>query len=268
MNQGCQPRTSSGRRTDATGPDLAYIRLIRRIEADIATGRLTPGERLAPERELVERWDVARNTLRKALVDLASRGLIEARERLGWYVRDRGVTIETISGPQGLTDWAVLHGLAVSSRVCGARVRPADEAEARALRIPLNSDVFELERVRMVESEALSLDLSVLVARLIPVLKGIDFAERSLYRTLRTAAGVEPSRAECLLHASVTTERTAELLGVAAGDPILELTETVFDQYGEPFEYATHLNRGDRYTFRTTVLAGGVWEGAVRPIPS
>ena len=75
---------------------------------------------------------------------------------------------------------------------------------------------------------------------------------------------MEPSRAECLLRASSTDGRTADLLGLTAGDPILDLTETVFDQYGEPFEYARHLNRGDRYAFRTTVLAGGVWEGAVR----
>ncbi|HET7030224.1 MAG TPA: GntR family transcriptional regulator [Candidatus Limnocylindrales bacterium] len=263
MNQRCQLPTASGRRTDAHGLDLAYVRLIRRIEADIATGRLTAGERLAPERELVERWDVARNTLRKALTDLAARGLIEARERLGWYVSSRGVTIETISGPQGLTEWAAHHGLAITSRVCGARVRPASEAEARALRIPLHSDVFELERVRIVEGLALSLDLSVLVGRLIPSLTGVDFSDRSLYQTLRATDAVDPSRAECLLLASLTDERTAELLGIRAGDPILDLTETVFDQYGDPFEYARHFNRGDRYAFRTTILAGGVWEGAV-----
>jgi GntR family transcriptional regulator len=237
---------------------------MRRLEADIRTGQLTPGERLAPERELGERLDVARNTLRRALTDLAARGLIESRERFGWFVNGRGVTIETISGPQGLTDWAALHGLAVSSNVCGARVRRADEAEARALRIPLNSKVFELERVRIVESAPLSLDLSVLAPRLIPSVVGLDFSGRSLYQTIRATDGVEPSRAECLLRASATDARTAELLALTAGDPILELTETVFDQYGQPFEYARHLNRGDRYTFRTTVLAGGVWEGAVR----
>ncbi|HEY7970513.1 MAG TPA: GntR family transcriptional regulator [Candidatus Limnocylindrales bacterium] len=244
--------------------DLAYVRVMRRLEADIATGRLTPGERLAPERELRERFDVARNTLRRALVDLEGRGLIESRERFGWFVNGPGVTIETISGPQGLTDWAALHGLAVSSTVCAARIRRADETEARALRIPLDSKVFELERVRIVDSAPLSLDLSVLAPRLIPSLTGLDFSGRSLYQTIRETDLVEPSRAECLLRASSTDERTAELLGLTAGDPILDLTETVFDQYGEPFEYARHLNRGDRYAFRTTVLAGGVWEGAVR----
>ena len=47
-------------------------------------------------------------------------------------------------------------------------------------------------------------------------------------------------------------------------NPLLELSETVFDQYGEPFEYGRHLNRGDRYAFRTTIVAGGVWDGPGR----
>jgi GntR family transcriptional regulator len=262
MNQPCQPRPRSGRRTDAGGSDLAYVRVMRRLEADIATGRLSVGERLAPERLLGERFDVARNTLRRALADLAARGLLESRERAGWFVNDPGVTIETISGPQGLTDWAALRGLPVSSKVCGARVRNADESEARALRIAVGSPIFELERVRIVDGVPLSLDLSVLRPALIPTLAGVDFSDRSLYQTIREANGVQPSRAECLLRASLTDDRTADLLGLSVGGPLLELTETVFDQYGEPFEYARHFNRGDRYAFRTTILAGGVWSGA------
>lgn len=259
MNQSCQPG-SPGRRSDASGSELAYVRVMRRLEADIATGRLTAGERLAPERQLGARLDVARNTLRRALADLAARGLIESRDRSGWFVNGRGVTIETISGPQGLTDWAAVHGLAVSSTVEAARVRDADEIEARALRIPVSSRIFELERVRIVEGAPLSLDRSILAPALTATLPGLDFSARSLYQAVRELNDVEPSRAECLLRAITTDRRTARLLGLTEGDPLLELTETVFDQYGEPFEFATHLNRGDRYAFRTTIVAGGVWD--------
>jgi len=233
---------------------------MRRLETDIATGRLTPGERLAPERQLGARLEVARNTLRRALADLAARGLLVSRDRSGWFVNGGAVTIETVSGPQGLTDWAAIHGLAVSSKVCNARIRPAREAEARALRVPLDSEVFELERVRIVEGVPLSLDQSVLAPRLATSLAHVDFSGASLYQTLRTANGIEPSRAECMLRAVIADRRSAELLELTVGDPLLELSETVFDQYGEPFEIALHLNRGDRYAFRTTVVAGGVWE--------
>jgi GntR family transcriptional regulator len=237
---------------------------MRRLEADIATGRLTAGERLASERQLGERLDVARNTLRRALADLEARGLIESRDRAGWFVHGGAVTIETISGPQGLTEWAAVHGLAVSSTVKVARIRRADEAEARALRIPVNVKVFELERVRIVEGAPLSIDRSILAPALTATLPGLDFSARSLYQTVRELNGIEPSRAECLLRAITTDRRTADLLGLTQGDPLLELTETVFDQYGEPFEFATHQNRGDRYAFRTTVVAGGVWDGPTR----
>ena len=171
------------------------------------------------------------------------------------------VTIETISGPQGLTDWAAIHGLAVSSTVCQARIRPAFETEARALRIPMDSNVFELERVRIVEGAPLSLDLSVLVPSLADSLAQVDFSNASLYQTLRSANAIKPSRAECMLRAVIADRRSAELLELSDGDPLLELSETVFDQYGEPFEFARHLNRGDRYAFRTTIVAGGVWAG-------
>ena len=107
----------------------------------------------------------------------------------------------------------------------------------------------------------MSLDQSVLAPRLVASLQGLDFSDRSLYQTVREKHGIEPSRAECLLRAITTDGRTAGLLGLTEGDPLLELSETVFDQYGEPFEYGRHLNRGDRYAFRTTVVAGGVWSG-------
>jgi DNA-binding GntR family transcriptional regulator len=51
-------------------------------------------------------------------------------------------------------------------------------------------------------------------------------------------------------------ERTAGLLTVGEGDPLLELDEMTFDQYDEPFETAQLLNRGDRYAFATTLTAG------------
>jgi GntR family transcriptional regulator len=204
---------------------------------------------------------VARNTLRRALTDLAARGLIEARDRSGWFVNGRGVTIETITGPQGLTEWAAVHGLTVSSKVVVARARMADDSEARALRIAEGSQVFELERVRIVEGAALSLDRSILVPAIAATVAGIDFSARSLFQTVRELNAIVPSRGECLLRAITTDGRTADLLGLTEGDPLLELTETVFDQYGDPFEYGRHLNRGDRYAFRTTVVAGGVWDG-------
>jgi GntR family transcriptional regulator len=242
-------------RHDVHGDDLPSIQVLRRIEADILTGRLLAGSRLAPERELGARLGVARNTLRRALATLAEKGLIQARGRGGWIVVGAAVT-ERIEGPPSFTEWAARHGYVVTSEVLVARSRAATTGEAADLRIVASSKVFELERVRFIEGVPISLDRSVLHPRLIPALKGVDFANRSLYGTVRERAGVFPSRAEVVVRAVPATERQASLLTVRAGDPLLELDEMTFDQYDEPFETARLLNRGDRYGFATTLAAG------------
>ena len=239
------------------GEDLPSVQVLRRIEADIRTGRLQPGSRLAPERELGARLGVARNTLRRALAMLGTRGLIQARGRGGWVVVGPGVT-ERIDGPPSLTEWAARHGHVVTSTVISARARPAASGEASDLRIVSTSTVFELERVRFIEGVPISLDRSVLHPRLIPVLTDIDFASRSLYGTLREHAGLIPGRADVLVRAVPATEPAASLLTVGVGAPLLELEELTFDQYDEPFETARLLNRGDRYSFATTLRAGSV----------
>jgi GntR family transcriptional regulator len=244
----------TGRR-DVHGDDLPSIQVLRRIEADILPGRLLSGSRLAPERELGARLGVARNTLRRALAALAEKGLIQARGRGGWVVVGAAVT-ERIEGPPSFTEWAARHGYVVTSQVLAARTRTATSGEAADLRIVASSKVFELERVRFIEGVAISIDRSVLHPRLVPTLKDVDFANRSLYGTVRERGGVIPSRAEVVVRAVPATERQAALLTIREGDPLLELNEMTFDQYDEPFETARLLNRGDRYSFTTTLAAG------------
>ncbi len=242
-------------RKDVHGDDLPSVQVLRRLEADILTGRLLPGSRLAPERELGARLGVARNTLRRALSTLGEKGLIEARGRGGWVVVGPGVT-ERIEGPPSLTEWAARHGYVVTSDVVTARLRAATGREASDLRIVASAQVFELERVRFIEGVPISLDRSILHPRLITAVAEVDFASRSLYGTIREWAGLIASRAEVVVRAVPATERVASLLTISPGDPLLELEEITFDQYGEPFETARLLNRGDRYAFATTLSAG------------
>jgi GntR family transcriptional regulator len=244
----------AGRR-DVRGDDLPSVQVLRRIEADILTGRLEAGSRLASERELGARLGVARNTLRRALSTLGAKGLIQARGRGGWVVVGPGVT-ERIEGPPSLTEWAARHGYVVTSKVVTARVRTVKSGEAADLRIPTSSKIFELNRVRFIEGVPLSFDRSILHPRLIPALKGVDFASRSLFGTIRERAGLMAARAEVVVHAVPATERVATLLTISPGEPLLELDEMTFDQYDEPFETARLLNRGDRYAFATTLTAG------------
>ena len=55
----------------------------------IASGDITPGERLTSVREVAAEADVTPNTVQKAYVLLEQRGVIYSKRGSGWYVSDR-----------------------------------------------------------------------------------------------------------------------------------------------------------------------------------
>ena len=62
--------------------------VVRQIELLILRGVLRPGERLPSERDLAERLDVSRPSLREAVADLQARGLLSTRAGAGIFVSD------------------------------------------------------------------------------------------------------------------------------------------------------------------------------------
>ncbi|MGR3270105.1 FCD domain-containing protein [Thalassococcus profundi] len=69
-------------------PEKLSAAVIRQIEKMILRGILRPGERLPAERELAERLGVSRPSLREAVADLQTRGLLTSRAGAGIYVAD------------------------------------------------------------------------------------------------------------------------------------------------------------------------------------
>lgn len=68
--------------------------IVRQFMEHIASGRLKPGDKLPPERELGERFGVGRSSLREALNTLETMGLVEIRKRQGCFVKGIVTTLD------------------------------------------------------------------------------------------------------------------------------------------------------------------------------
>jgi DNA-binding FadR family transcriptional regulator len=69
-----------------------YQQVATAIERAIAEGKYPAGQRLASERDLAEEFGVSRPTVRRAVIALEMRGLLEARQGSGVYVRQASAT--------------------------------------------------------------------------------------------------------------------------------------------------------------------------------
>lgn len=70
-----------------------YQQVATAIEQAIAEGKYPAGQRLASERDLAEEFGVSRPTVRRAVIALEMRGLLEARQGSGVYVRQASATL-------------------------------------------------------------------------------------------------------------------------------------------------------------------------------
>ena len=69
-------------------PEKLSNSVVRQIEQLILRGILRPGERLPSERDLAEKMDVSRPSLREAIAELADRGLLVSRPGSGVFVAE------------------------------------------------------------------------------------------------------------------------------------------------------------------------------------
>ncbi len=116
--------------------------IICQVEDLILQGVLRPGERLPSERDLAERLDVSRPTLREAFVELEERGLIVTRPGGGTFVAE--VLGSAFSAP--LIELFAKHDMALFDYIAFRRDLEGLAAE-RAARNATDSDLEVINSV-------------------------------------------------------------------------------------------------------------------------
>lgn len=119
-----------------------YEQVIEQIKYMIVSGSLKRGDKLPPERDLVEQLQVSRTSLREALRALQIIGLIECRQGEGNYIKESFEA--TLFEP--LSMMFMLEG---SNPVEILEVRRIIEVETAALAAKkiTNEQLFELKRI-------------------------------------------------------------------------------------------------------------------------
>ncbi|WP_422748232.1 GntR family transcriptional regulator [Mycobacterium sp. WMMD1722] len=226
------------------------------LEALITSSVLAPGDRLPSEVEFAEALGVSRMTLRQALAAIEARGLIDRRRGRsgGNFVCSPRFEFDHASLP-GFTEQMRRIQVEAGARVLRARtVRPPSDVR-RHLELTGEAQVHEVLRARSANGEPIVLEHAYLPAAVFPDLLAGDLTG-SLYSLMR-GYGSAPFSAEEQIEAVRAEARTADLLGIPPGDPVLLITRTARTEDGVAVEFSRDHHRSDRTRIRITAQVGG-----------
>ncbi len=223
-----------------------YMQLSSHIAGLIRSGALEPGTQLPPERDLGDLAEVSRVTVRQAVAQLVTDGLLEQRRGAGTFVRPQPPKMEqSLSALLSFSEYMRARGMTSSSRILSRGIYLPNPQEQVALGLAGATRVARVERIRSADGVAIALEYSSLPLDILP---DPDAVETSLYDVLR-AGGMAPTRAVQLINAVNIGAEEARMLNLSEGTAVLRVDRTAYLPSGRPIEFTRGLYRSDIYDF-------------------
>jgi GntR family transcriptional regulator, phosphonate transport system regulatory protein len=237
-------RTVTARALPTAGVTL-WRRIADDLERAIAGGEIAAGERLPGETEIAVRFAVNRHTVRRALAELAGRGLVRAARGSGTFV-EGGRLAYPIRPRTRFSEIVGTAGREAGGRLVASRLEPADRDIARRLGLRKGTPVVRLDAVRNANGVPLCAGTSWLPAARAPEAAQVYATTRSITRTLAAFGIRDYRRHSTRVTAAIADAIDAGCLDVAPGRPLLVVESIDVETDGSPIVTGTTRFAADR----------------------
>lgn len=225
------------------GPVPKHVQL-RSILRRLVEDELPPDSPLPSERDLMARYGVSRATVREAVGQLVSDGLLYRVPARGTFVAPPRV--ESQLHLASFTEDMHRRGHAPATVVLAAELVAAPPPRVvSALRLATGTGSYRVERLRSADAQPMAYEAAWYAAALTPGLLDHDLSG-SLYELLAARYGLALDSGSQTVWAENAEPDRARLLGVRPGAALLVFRRTSFA--GDlVVEHVTSWYRGDRY---------------------
>lgn len=222
-------------------PVLKHVQ-VREYVRELIDGA-EPGSPAPSERELVQRFGVARMTVRQALDTLVSEGLLERVPGRGTFVSRAKIDVQVRLS--SYTEEMGRRGMTPSSKTLLARIESAGPGVARALEIDEGAKVVHWQRIRYADGTPMCIEDAYMADSIVPEFLESPLPE-SLYAEFKRR-DLMPTWGEDSVDADLARPDEADLLGCDPGSPVLRIARRAFaDNIAVEVSRSTY--RADRYT--------------------
>lgn len=213
-----------------------YRAVAKDIAAKIDSGEWPSGTVLPSEVALAAEMRVSVGTVRRALGELTSEGLLARRRKTGTVVTGRSPRHNL----RFYFDYFRLHsrgGAMQNSRaeVLSVTLRGAAAQEAQGLGLAEGEPVIAVHRRRTVETRVVMHEVVVLNASLVPNFPTEPaLVPERIYPALAESWGLKISAIRERIEAALATPEDCALLGLAAPAAVLVIQEVAYDEQARP----------------------------------
>ncbi|MTM66842.1 UTRA domain-containing protein, partial [Turicibacter sanguinis] len=211
-----------------------YKQIVSELEADLLSGKYNEVKKLPREEDLIEKYQVSRTTIRKAIAMLVNKGYVYQVQGSGIFIREASlqdyVSLENL---KGLT--RDFPDKKIESKLINLMVINADEDLAKQMKCDVGTDIYFLERLRYVNEEPFAVEYTYLNKNVIPYMSE-EIAHRSIYSFIINDLKLSIGFADKIIYADKLDSESAQLLQLSENDPTLVIENTVFLTNGTVFE--------------------------------
>ncbi|CAD6561482.1 HTH-type transcriptional repressor NagR [Paraburkholderia hiiakae] len=236
----------------ALSPQPLYVQIKDTLRERILNGTYAPHSQMPSEHELCALFGVSRITVRQALGDLQKEGLVFRLHGKGTFV-SKPKAFQNVTSLQGFAEAMSSMGYEIVNQLRSFRIIKADRHIAQRLNLAEGAPVAEIHRVRMLNREPVSLELTWVPEALGKRLANADLATRDIFLILENDCGVPLGHADVSIDAILADDDIARALRVEDGSPVLRIERLTHDASGNPIDYEYLYFRGDAFQYRLRV---------------
>ncbi|MGF9661781.1 GntR family transcriptional regulator [Arthrobacter crystallopoietes] len=227
---------------------------LREILRRHAKEKCEPGGPFPSERELTQRFGLARMTVRQAIDSLVSEEVLERIVGLGTFVSQQKLDLQV-----KLTSYSEemqRRGMVPDARVLTFEQIGAAPFVARELQLEEGQPVIRFRRLLLADGDPMSVDENFIPAQRVPGILD-DPPPSSLYNVLSERYGLVIEWGEDTIEATAAQPSIARLLNVDIGAPLLKIQRHAYASK-TMVDFSVSYYRADRYKLWVPLQRPGV----------
>ncbi|UVK48171.1 phosphonate metabolism transcriptional regulator PhnF (plasmid) [Mesorhizobium sp. AR07] len=218
------------------------------LAEDILTGLMPPKAQVPTETDLMQRFEVGRHTVRRAVASLEHRGLVQVERGRGTFVRDARLDYR-LSDRTRFSQNLLDQGREPVGQAIHEEVIAASAAIAEALRLPVGEPVYHIVRLGFADEEPINYSHAFYPVQRFPGFDEARRSGRSVTHILAEYGVPDYLRLRTDLIIRLPTAEEARQLSQSISQPVVVTKKIDVDLKGVPVAYSESVWPGERVQF-------------------